>query len=1107
MITFLANLLGTLPLVSALLLIASIRTKRERRAEQLVMPIIAVIYLIVALILLYRFNGFLFDILQLIGRVVPIGPGLPGSATLYLLQNLLILLVFAAIKGIVIPILKRMARRWHNGLVRIAEGIYEYSDEDSVWFVSRSLSNLRRYWQALYWTSVVVMVLFLALQFTFPSWPGFLGIAYPALAAMVIGEFFFALDGYNKREFTREIEGEQDAAIRISNYGPLRGVLRTTFPGRVLSDDVLLSSRAALDSGYQVGELARSADEKERLVGSYFSRLRQSHQDVDINLVDASLNLMKGRSVLINNPFYLDLTPYVSLPTYYYLLQSRRVLIISGRDSLVADLADWIRQGLEDVTGIPHLWNVEQLSERRQTNLHVGILAFADVHNLEVMRNNLDFLEGVEFVVLAEPSRMMATGQLGLSLLLSKCGHGGRPMFLGFDGNHDGLVDSLSHLLKTNFTEVVASGLPQGASNEAVWNSDGPHMHTEVLPRISRYLGMGTEIGAVALKYQVPRFHWVGGDAFPVEDMQWIAEQYYAQINRFADIELSQDALDEAFVPISNPWAVPQEDNYFLIVEDEIANVYETIRKYATRARESGFVNLISEDYLLRDYMVDNRALLSADPKAIPPIVADFARTERNLALRMVMAMAWSEVSEAELEREFELTGQMMSAANPVPGSTAVFDREPAVVTRLRNLIVEHTNVAEVSIRQLTGFELGDKEDTRQAYFKMDAGSQMDQIISSLRPAYFYVEDEQGGVNRIGSLLFDHVYQALLPGQFVTYAGKYYEVQSIGLDDVRSGVVLRRAADHIRDRRTYRQWREFAISDLIDQDFVGSTTNRAGLRIRKVLGTISIECRGYFELTSRGALGTARPVYLDRIPTRHYSNKSLLEISLPDVPDSVRKTITLLLNEMFLTVFPHAHPYVIALTADPDEEFGHLLSTVDGSIDPQCIYIVEDSMIDLGLIVAVERNWDRFLEIITDYLAWVTTPVEEVAEEEKKEKKEFVLEFPELPTPVLGGSWLTRAVRRIKGAFGRKKDDNAPAVQPTSEESTSKESSAEDAEVVDHGTDGADAVLESSQSEDAAHAGDEVEPDQDVDSLASSDDASEAPQMPPDENAEREKDA
>ena len=1042
MIDFLFNILRTLPLVSALLLIASIRTKREQRAHQLLMPVIALVYLIVALILLYRFNNFLYEILNSVSQFVPINPGLPGSDTLYLWQNLLLLFFFVALKGILLPILKWMSRKWHDTLVRVADGIYEFSEEDSVWFVSRKLGNLRRYWQVLYWSSLVITVLLLALVFTYPNWPGFAGIAYPALATLVIGEFFFAIDGFTRREFGRDIVGEQDRALRVSNYGPLRRVLREVFPQRVLSDDVHLSSRAAFDSGFQVGELARSSDEQERLVGSYFTRLRQSQTDVDINLVDASLNLMKRRSVLVNNPFYVDLTPYVSLPAYYTLLQSRKVLIISGRDSLVSDLTEWIDRGLEDVTGIPHLWNVGVLTDQRPNNLHVGVLAFADVHNLDVMRSNADFLEDVELVVLAEPSRMIATGQLGLSLMLSKCGRDNSPAFLGFDGNHDGLVDALSHLLKTDFTEVVASGLPQGASNEVVWNSDGPHMHTEILPRISRYLGMGTEIGAVALKYQVPRFHWVGGDAFPVEDMQWIAEQYYAQINRFADMELSQDALDEAFVPISNPWAVAQEENYFLIVEDEIANVYETIRKYSTRATQSGFVNLISEDYLLRDYMVDNRLLLSADPKAIPPIVADYARTERNLALRMIMAMAWSEVSHEDLEREFELVGQVAINSSSPPDGTILLEREPAVITHLRQLIVEHTNAHDASIRQLTGFELGDKGDRERLYFRLEVGPDLSEVIQALRPAYFYVEDERGSTNRIGSLLFDHVYQALLPGQFVTYAGKYYEVQSISADDVRSGVVLRRAADHIRDRRVYRQWRDFSITDVIDQDFVGSRTDRGGLRVRKALASIKVESHGYFELISRSDFGSARPVRLEHIPDRSYSNKSLLEIQLPDVPDSSRKTITLLLNEMFLTVFPHAYPYVVALTDDSPGEFGHLLAPLQGEVNTQSIYIVEDSMVDLGLIVAVERNWDRFMEMITDYLSWLTTPVEEVAEEESAQREPFVLEFPPVPAPVKKKGWLRRASAKVSGLFGRKKDEADAEVAevgasqaPTSDES------------------------------------------------------------------------
>ena len=36
----------------------------------------------------------------------------------------------------------------------------------------------------------------------------------------------------------------------------------------------------------------------------------------------------------------------------------------------------------------------------------------------------------------------------------------------------------------------------------------------------------------------------------------------------------------------------------------------------------------------------------------------------------------------------------------------------------------------------------------------------------------------------------------------------------------------------------------------------------------------------------------------------------------------------------------------------------------------KCIFIVEDSQLDIGLLVAVERNVNRILNIISDYLSW-----------------------------------------------------------------------------------------------------------------------------------------
>lgn len=1012
MIDVLLNVLRTFPVVSALLIVAAIRTKRQERVAQFAIAMFSVVYLFAVLLVLYRFNSVIQGILDSIAQLLSIGPIQPGTWSYYFLQNILVILVFAALKASLIPIALAAARRWHNQVGSLVAGIYDYVPDASVWLISRRYGNLRRYLQVLYWSSVVITILLIALFLTFPSWPGFTGIAFPALAALVIGEVFFALDGLTEQEYSRNIRGEKDSALRIANYGPLRHIFRDTFPERVLTDDVHLTSRASLGSGFLLGELTRSNDEVDRLAGSYFSRLREAKLSIDVNMVQCAADLMKRKSVLINNPFYVDLTPYISLAAYHMLLQSRKVLIVSGRDSLTDDLKNWISDGLQDITGVPDLWNVEILTNETHNNLHVGVVAFADVHNLEVMKCNEEFLSDVEFVILAEPSRMLATGQLGLSLLLSRCGRVKRPTYVAFDGNHDGLVDSLSHLLKASFIEVVASSLPQGASAEAVWDSQGPNMHVEILPRISRYLGMGTEIGALALKYQVRRFDWVGGDAFPVLDMKWIAEQYYAQINRFADLEMSQDALEHAFVARANPWSIPQADNYFLIIEDEISNAFETIRKYATRATVTGFVNLISDNYLLRDYMVSNRRLMASDPKAIPPIVPDFARTDRNLALRMIMLMSLMEVSLTELVREFELVGQ--SVPTNVPGDNGMhLGSEPIAVGHIRRLIAEQTRVTDVEIPEIPGFELPNRTLDGERYFRLQESPELRRVVDSLRPAYVLVEDEKGGVNRIGSLLFDHVYQALLPGQFVTYSGKYYEVQSIGTDDSRSGVVLRRAADHIRDRRSYRQWRDFTLLDVIDRETIGSRTDRAGLQMRRASATIRVASHGYYELTSKSDLNSALRVSVEGIPVRESYRKALLEVRLPDVPVEVRKTITLLLNEIFVTFFPHDNPYIIALTTDENKEFGSLLSGLHGEVESDCIYIVEDSMIDLGLIVAVERNWDRFMEVITDYLTWNLSP-DEIDEPEMQDKEDFVLVIPDVPIQAKRKSWIGRLLDRFR---------------------------------------------------------------------------------------------
>lgn len=55
-----------------------------------------------------------------------------------------------------------------------------------------------------------------------------------------------------------------------------------------------------------------------------------------------------------------------------------------------------------------------------------------------------------------------------------------------------------------------------------------------------------------------------------------------------------------------------------MIVEDEFSNMFSTMRAFLTRGKEQSFVNVFSEDYMLRDYMRFNQQIFLTDPEAVP---------------------------------------------------------------------------------------------------------------------------------------------------------------------------------------------------------------------------------------------------------------------------------------------------------------------------------------------------------------------------------------------------------------------------------------------------------------------------------------------------------
>lgn len=1047
----LGHALATLPVIGALLLLVVANSKRLIRVRQYPMPFVAVVFAIAALVSLHALNSGVDAVLRTVFRVVPFLQGLYDTTWQYVIENTAVVLVFLVVK----LLLRRLFDRLFQGErflgSELVTGVYRYDADEGAWFVRPENASLRTYLRGFYIGSLVLVAVLLTLASTYPTWAGFAAISFPALAALVIGELYFAVNGATRREFTGDAYGEVDRAHRVADYSGLRDVLKDTFPERIVDDAVSFSSADAVETSARIDALARSSAEVDRLAAGYFARIKQSGRVLDSNLVGAAADLMRGRSVLLTNPFYTDLTPYLTFPAYYHLLQYRKCLVVSGRDSIAEDLVGWIAGGLEAITGVPGLWRVDVLTGQGRSDLDVGVLRYADIHNLDILRENDEFLSEVEYVILAEPSRVLSAGQVGLGVLLSRCAGTGTPVFAAFDRNHDGLVDALSHLLKVDMTDVVATALPRGVSTEMVWDVGGEPTHAAVLPAVTRSLGTGTEIAAVALKYHVSQVQWVGSESFPVQDMMWIAGQYYAPITAFAELDVSQDALAEVVTARSNPWDLTTAANRFLVVEDEIRNVYESIRLYSTRATVQGFVNVISQDYLLRDYMVANSRIFSADPKAIPSIVPDYARTERNLVLRLLMTLMTFGMTEAALARELELIGRTLPPiVEPREADPDELDRVTPVAALLHQLVVTHTGATDLTLLKSLRTRFDEDDERTERFYEVAGSAELDAVVERLRATYFFVEGEAEDQDYIGAVLFGHVHQAMLPGQFLTYAGKYYEVLSIGTSVQRRGVVLRRAAEHIRGRRAYRNLRAFRIGQTRIAEHPGADIITGGVAVRRLFADIEVESLGYLDLPSRSDVVGGREVLIAGVPPRAYTHKQLLAIHLPEVSAEVRATIAVLLNELFVTIFPDAHHYVVALTADPEERFAPLLDRLTLAQDSDAIYIVEDSPLDMGLLVAVERHWRRLFEIVSDYLEWQTTPAPEPVpdaaadfvavfpgdtEEELAERRRVAEEQDAAgtvaPRPPRRRSWWRRLVAWVRARFGRGRRPRTAEPEPS----------------------------------------------------------------------------
>lgn len=998
-----------------------INYKRQNRARQAVMPVIAIVYDILAIIYLMLHDSDIHKLNQFYQTLTGCDVAI---------ANILLFGGYLILKIICLCVLKKIFRDTER-MQKITDLFYVYDDETGNFFLRETQTDTRYIAKGFAWGSTGLTITLLAASWIGGTDKWTFNYFFPAAVTVVLWELWYYINGLTKEEYMTSIGGHSASYRKVSSFYRIREIYEKLFPGQILSAHTGCEYAASVGTTDMLREQELSEDRIDQIVARYFNTYGE-REKFEADYVQAVNQMMHGKSTISFNPFYRDQGKYLVLPIISALLKGKKCIVVCGRRSITCDVPEWLREQLRAYTRLQSMWRVEQL-DADTPDCEIGVLDFSHIYDVNVLEANRKFFEASGFILLLEPSLMVNTGQVGLSLIAEEAqSAGNQPVYCVCDRYTDGLVDTLSHLLKTEFTDVLAMPVPRCTYTGVSWNADGDYMRQRFFDKQTRFLGNGLELAAVAVKNQIPRVTWFGETKAPVRDIKWLAGQNFATICRYMNLPVQQKSLYEKIRFVPNLWCTEAEKQQFVLVEDEFCNMFSMMRAFLSRSEEQAFVNVLSENYLLRDYMRCNQHVFRANPYAVPSFVPDYVRSARNVMVKLLILMAIREVSEEEITDALELAG--ISVREPYQALCELLEKytdSPAGLLQIRTAI---TNEDAAAMHKSNYFHIPEENFIRH-------------FSDSLKTAYYIVEDEKREREYIDAKMFGHVTQTLLPGQFVTYDGKYYQAVRIHPS---VGVVLQRASDHYDGRRYYRQIRKYMLSELREDEAVYDR-NIMDFKVTVYPCDIHVETLGYLELKDAGDLRSAKEVFFgDEIGEyscdRHYIRKNILRIRLKDTDIAEQFTMSVLLGELIRSLFPNAWHYLAVLTKEPeglDGMLNYMLYDSEGEMEEHAIYIVEDSDMDLGLLEAVNRNLEKIFELMADFLDW---HFDKMRESSFKDPVADEIVLPEELLNQKKQGMFSRMRRRMQRIFG-KNDEEEKTTRSGGKEKDASETVEQETEV------------------------------------------------------------
>ena len=961
-----------------------INLPRAYRSRQMICVKLAVLLSLIAVVLRYRYEQFLVVYIDQLKAFLP--PDLPVlKYDLSLFIGIVMVVFFLLLKTVII-LLKLI-------FIHIpARPTRAYSFElDRGICLKPSWDFPARFFFYLYSPMFFAFLVLIGLSDHPAGHSFFLPFTEISIISLLLcSEIALYLRGLRPSPGAGNLLGEDSTSAQKGHFSVLLDIYKNTWPDKILTID----ENIALDKlPWATPSTETHVSEKDRLSPA-LQLIQNNLYGQNLRLTMTQLRALKDlwlrKDLLLIDSGLTASEPLLGACLQRHIVEGHNVVVLartSESESLV-----WLQQILKKP--------VYAVTPFKTSTLHNGDrdqeLIFTTVNEMIAfpLENIREWLSDIGAVVVLDPIHTIfsdITSAHALIKTLDDCSNNSLQLLLITRDDPVNLESAVREFLNAEPQEYRLHSYPAQEGCYIAWKTEGEIPFQEkVLAGQKRHFGVEPMIAIPALQNGVEKIYLKGQEKTP-----W--REYIEEFDKTEQLHIGK--LKDLLISNSGEMIPIQDKRTLVIARDQDCNLPATLKRTLAHGSEGAFAQTVSEPYLLRDYLADN--------------INFFLGYRSEITANLAPILNYNTTSTL-----YSLAERLLVSALP----------EETIRTALSNISVVFNSRSKSNFSRQFTQSLKDSLGLREAVqlnaaesYRFDVSQNCFRLerMVSLAPQsigaisekwrdFYSICDSDGNVLEI--VHQGHISQKYLPEQVWNLQGEPYRLRSPNPVTKKIEAVHIPAAGPV----IYRNQKQISFD--ADKTVWQERKQHENRQVKSIWslgeGDFNITTTGYFSYFHRvdfKSRGFQRVDLIDKDLSRHYSDGHLLSLTISldqfefstEIKKQLAPALTLLLNEIFISVFPEAYHFICAATgsslaSSSINQVQQLLPLliVDGAFsevdDVITIYLFEDSETDMGLVKAFYEYGDNTLSLLDDYLFWAL---------QKQQQSDFYLKFgyPEVP--------------------------------------------------------------------------------------------------------------